>query len=188
MHVSAQAARSSDGARFLADVMTDAERRRLRRLQRAQRRRGTETPHGRLRASRVERAIRVFLSKNRIKAVQRRNALRGRIGRRSAAQRHVFTRSLAARSTHRMRGERQCRAAGARRRSAPARPDRYAPAVWACRSCGAVNDSDINAAVEIARRATAQHQEDEAPQGDGGEPHAAAERHARPAPAALTSR
>lgn len=43
-------------------------------------RRGIESSHGRMRASRGGRAVRVSLSKNRIKAVQRLNALRGRCG------------------------------------------------------------------------------------------------------------
>ena len=99
IHIGAQTAALSDGAaRLVADVMTDAERRRLRRLQRTLSRRGIGAPKGRRRALRGGRAVRVALSKNQIKAVHRLNAFRGRIGRRSAARRHVFTRSVAARS------------------------------------------------------------------------------------------
>ena len=206
VHFGAQAAVSSDGAKLLADVTTQAERRRLRRLQRALSRCGIESGHGRMRALRGGRAVRVALSKNRIKAVHRLNAFRGRIGRRSAARRHVFTRSVAARSAvvcvesvkagqpapdggarrrgrkdrlgdisqHELRRQLEyklaehggrlvtvegvratgdCSACGAQ--TAPRGPAQLAEPVWACRSCGAVNANDINAAAGIARRAMA---------------------------------
>ena len=46
-----------------------------------------------------------------------------------------------------------CLACGAR--TEPGGPAERVPAAWTCRDCGAVNDSDMTAAVEIARRATA---------------------------------
>ncbi len=206
IHIGAQATASSDGARLVADVMTDAERRRLRRLQRTLSRRGIENPKGRRRDLRGGRAVRFGLSKNQIKAVHRLNAFRGRIGRRSAARRHAFTRSVAARSSvvcvesvsagqpapdarARHRGRRDmlfdigqyelrrqlgyklaehggtlvtvegvhtaggCLACGAQ--AEPRRTAQAAAATWTCRNCSAVNDSDITAAVAIARRATA---------------------------------
>ena len=113
---------ASDGVTFGADVVTDAERRRLRRLERALSRRGHEAPHGRMRAVRGGRAVRVSPSRNRIKAVQRLNAFRGRLARRGAAQRHVFTRSVAARATvvgvHRSASEDGLPGGGAGRRGA----------------------------------------------------------------------
>ena len=99
VHAGVAAATASDGATLRADVMTDAERRRLRRLQRTLSRRGLDNPHGRMQSFRGGRWVRVSPSRNRIKAMQRLNAFRGRLGRRLAAQRHVFTRSLAARAT-----------------------------------------------------------------------------------------
>ena len=206
LHVGAKAAVSSDGARLLADVTTDAERRRLRRLQRTLSRRGIESPHGRLRASRGGRAIRVSPSRNRIKSVQRLNAFRGahRPAPGSAAAR---LHAIAGRSIRRrMRGDGRCGKAGTGRRTPPARPEGHARRFLAARAapaarvqagrarrqarhgrgrpdggsllrvrgadraaragpiraaglgvsrCGAVNDSDINAAAGIARQATA---------------------------------
>ena len=205
LQVGVKIAAASDGATLRTDVMTDAERRRLRRLERTLSRRGNEAEHGRMRAVRGGRAVRVSLSRNRIKAVQRLNTFRGRIGRRLAAQRHVFTRSLAARATilgvQKVASERRPPGGGAGRRGAnrvlgdglwsevrrqleyklpehggrlvavdavpatdcaacgartgPRGPDRPESRLWTCGSCGAVQDRDLSAAVQVARQAAA---------------------------------
>ena len=50
VHAGVAAVTASDGATLRADVMTDAERRRLRRLERTLSRRGLDNPHGRMQA------------------------------------------------------------------------------------------------------------------------------------------
>ena len=85
----------SDGTAFRPAGMTDAERRRLRRLQRVVARRGVESPQGRLRTRRGGRPVRVSPGSNRDKAVRRLNAFQGRFTRRARAERHAFTRALA---------------------------------------------------------------------------------------------
>ncbi len=99
VHAGVASSSSSDGAMLRAGVMTDAERRRLRRLERTLSRRGLDNPHGRMQAFRGGRWVRVSPGRNRLKAMERLNAFRSRIGRRLATQRHNFTRSLAARAS-----------------------------------------------------------------------------------------
>ena len=88
----------SDGVTFRAAGMTEAERRRLRRLQRVVARRGVESPQGRLQTRRGGRPVRVSPGKNREKALQRLSSFRSRFTRRAAAERHAFTRGLARRA------------------------------------------------------------------------------------------
>ena len=88
----------SDGATFRSAGMTEAERRRLRRLQRVVARRGVESPRGRLRTRRGGRPVRISPGENRDKALRRLNAFRSRFTRRAAAERHAFTRALARRA------------------------------------------------------------------------------------------
>ena len=96
--------------------MTEAERRRLRRLQPVVSWRGVESPHGCLRTRRGGRPIRVSPGSNWRKAVRRVNAFRGRFTRRAAAERlHAVARRAAPRRRRR-RGERERQAADGGRR------------------------------------------------------------------------
>ena len=95
VHAGVAAVTASDGATLRADVMTDAERRRLRRLERTLSRRGLDNPHGRMQSFRGGRWVRVSPGRNRIKALQQLNAFRGRIGREAggaAARLHAVAR------------------------------------------------------------------------------------------------